>query len=85
MDKLAECGQGLQINRQPRIKNGIYSKEGAHPWAVYLKLSSGLVCCGSLIPGQEPGSSRYVLTASHCVGYEQYHRNNNNIQNSVFQ
>nr|XP_040058022.1 transmembrane protease serine 3 [Gasterosteus aculeatus aculeatus] len=57
--KCLECGSRPQYNT--RIVGGNISKPGQFPWQVSLHLNSKHVCGGSII------TSRWVLTAAHCV------------------
>ncbi|XP_049451115.1 transmembrane protease serine 3 [Epinephelus fuscoguttatus] len=57
--KCLECGSRPQYNT--RIVGGNISRPGQFPWQVSLHFSSEHLCGGSII------TSRWVLTAAHCV------------------
>ncbi|KAH7693860.1 serine collagenase 1 precursor, partial [Aphelenchoides avenae] len=56
----SECGTALP-KVQEKVSHGDLAAPGRWPWAVYVIIKNSF-CTGSLI------SSRFVLTAQHCVG-----------------
>jgi len=63
----AECGMRLfsPDQNRGRIVKGNVARHGDYPWVGMFNYPPS--CGVILIPGTEPGSSRYALTAAHCV------------------
>ena len=56
-------GLGSSGGRLRRIMNGQQAEIGKHPWMVYIKITTGGICGGSLI------SDQWIVTAAHCLQY----------------
>jgi len=59
-DTSCECG----VTKNQRIVNGVEAEPGRWPWMVTLEDGGSYYCGGSII------SSRYVLTAAHCISFK---------------